>query len=80
MHEFSETALPEQTTPALRAVKATRGLRNAYRVLWGTTVLPGTLQHYKGYTLKSAYHTVVDEEGWAGHVDGVKKYWDLLGS
>ena len=73
MHEFSEVVLPEQTIPASRARKATCVLRNAYRVIRGTTVLPGTLQQYKGYTLKSAYHTVVDEEGWAGHVDGVQK-------
>ena len=26
-----------------------------------------------GYILKSAFYTVVDEEGWAGHVDGVQK-------
>ena len=33
MHAFSETALPEQTTPASRAGKATRELRNSYSVM-----------------------------------------------
>ena len=69
MHEFSETVLPEQTTPASRTGKATRGLRNAYRVIRGTTVLP----KYKGYTINSVYHNVVIEDGWAGHVNGVQK-------
>ena len=31
------------------------------------------LQRYKGYTFESAYHTVADEEGWAGHADDVQK-------
>ena len=71
--EFLKTALPEQTTPASRADKDTRGLRNAYRVIRGTTVLPSTLQQYKGYTIYSAYHNVTVEEGWAVHVDDVQK-------
>ena len=39
IHEFSETALPEQTTPSSRAGKATRWLRSAYRVIWVITVV-----------------------------------------
>ena len=31
------------------------------------------LRQYKGYTFESAYHTVLDEEGWTGHVGGVQK-------
>ena len=73
MYEFSKIALPEQTTSASRAGKATRGLQNADRVIGGTTVLPSTLQQYEGYTINSAYHNVVVEEGWGGHVDGIQK-------
>ena len=65
--------VPEQTTSASRAGKATRGLQNADRVIGGTTVLPSTLQQYEGYTINSAYHNVVVEEGWGGHVDSIQK-------
>ena len=32
------------------------------------------LQQYKGYTLNSAYHNVVVEEGWAIHEDGAAEF------
>ena len=74
MHEFSGTVLPQQTTPASRAGKATRGLQNAYRAMhmryYCTTWFIMAVQ---GLHFRSAYHTLVDEEGWTGHVDYIQK-------
>ena len=36
-------------------------------------VLPYFIQQCKHYTINSAYHNVVVEEGWAGHEDGAQK-------
>ena len=72
MYEFSKTALLAQTIPASRAWNATRGFPNGYRVIQGVTVVTAVQK----YTLKSAYHTVVDGEGWA---DGVQINGDPLG-
>ena len=36
-------------------------------------VLLYCLQQHKGYTINSAYHNVVVEEGWAGREDGAQK-------
>ena len=58
MYEFSRIALLGQATPASRAWKATRGFPNGCRVIRGTAVVTAV----QGYTLKSAYHTVVGDK------------------
>ena len=70
MYEFSKTALPEQTAPASSAGKATRGFQTRTEPY---DVLLYCLQQYKSYTMNSAYHIVVVEEGWAGHEDVSRK-------
>ena len=78
MYEFSKTALPEQTAPARRQPSLNRQhpLQVQGRLRVGSKtrtepydVLLYCLQQYKNYTINSAYHIVVVEEGWAGHED-----------
>ena len=70
MYEFSKTALlnrqhPLQVQGRLRVGSKTR--TEPYDVLLYC------LQQYKSYTINSAYHIVVAEEGWAGHEDVSRK-------
>ena len=62
------TALPEHTRPASREGRLRAGYEartESYEITVVTAV--------QGYTFKAAYHTVVSEEGWAGHADGVQE-------
>ena len=77
--------LPEQTPAANeRVIGKQHPLQEQGRLRAGSETLTESyevlqyclVQQYNGFNLKSAYHTVVavvDEERWAGRVDGVQE-------